>query len=105
MFWRIINILSTTSWQDRGAAAVRGSGLKGSGGSLSPQPLGFLTVTADMFLFLFIIINIRARAVNCEGPIVIIIVCETCAKPHQFRQWGETAQFGVREHWRRKMAL
>ena len=60
---------------------------------------------------------IRARAVNCEGPIVpegviiiiIIIVCETSSKPRQFWQgrqsWGETKQFGIREHWRRKMAL
>jgi len=24
LFWRIIDILSTASWQDRGAAAVRG---------------------------------------------------------------------------------
>jgi len=46
---------------------------------------------------------IRARSVNCEGPIVpkgviiiIIIVCETSSK------WGETAQFG---DWHRKMAL
>ena len=57
---------------------------------------------------------IRARAVNCEGLIVpegviIIIVYETSSKLRQFWQgrqsWGETAQFGVREHWRRKMAL
>ena len=58
--------------------------------------------------------GIKTRAVNCEGPIVpegviIIIVCETSSKPRQFWQvrqlWGVTAQFGVREHWRRKMAL
>ena len=49
---------------------------------------------------------IRARAVNCEGPIVpegvIIIVYETSSKPRQFWQgrqsWGEMAQFGVCKH-------
>jgi len=42
----MVNSISTTSWQDRGAAAVRGSshcaaGLRGSGGPLFPQPRGF----------------------------------------------------------------
>ena len=43
IWWWTINIPSTASWQDRGAASVRGSSrytarLRGSGGPLSPHP-------------------------------------------------------------------